>query len=42
MPRTRPSTRPLSFHGPTGQYYVTRARKRVYLGTDAKEALKKY
>lgn len=42
MPRIRPSTSPLSFHGPTGQYYITRARKRVYLGADAKEALKKY
>jgi integrase len=42
MPRSRPSTSPLSFHGPTGQYYVTRARKRIYLGTDPKEALKKY
>lgn len=42
MPRTRPSTSPLSFHGPTGQYYVTRARKRVYLGADPGEALKKY
>lgn len=42
MPRTRPSTSPLSFHGPTGQYYVTRSRKRIYLGAEPEEALKKY
>lgn len=38
MPRGRPAARPLSFHKPTGQYYVTRARKRTYLGADPKEA----
>lgn len=42
MPRGRPAASPLSFHKPTGQYYVTRARKRTYLGTDPKEALKRY
>lgn len=39
MPRTRPSTSPLSFHGPTRQYYITRARKRIYLGSEPKKAL---
>lgn len=42
MPRSRPASDPLSFHKPTGQYYVTRAGKRVYLGSDRDEAVKKY
>ncbi len=42
MPRSRPVSSPLSFHKPTGQYYVTRAGKRVYLGADPDEALDKY
>lgn len=42
MPRSRPASDPLSFHRHTGQYYVTRAGKRVYLGADHDEALQEY
>jgi len=42
MPRIRPATNPLSFHKPTGQYYVTRGGKRVYLGANQAEATEKY
>ena len=42
MPRSRPASNPLSFHKPTGQYYVTRQRKRIYLGADKEEALARY
>lgn len=42
MSRSRPASNPLSFHKPTGQYYVTRARKRVYLGADRDEAMERY
>jgi len=42
MPRSRPVSSPLSFHKPTGQYYVTRGGRRVYLGTDRNEALARY
>lgn len=42
MPRSRPASNPLSFHKPTGQYYVTRLGKRIYLGANQEEALAKY
>jgi len=42
MPRSRPASNPLSYHKHTGLYYVTRSRKRVYLGSDRDEALEKY
>jgi len=42
MGRSRPATDPLSFHRPTGQHYVTRGGKRIYLGADRDEALKAY
>jgi integrase len=42
MPRSRPTANPVSYHKHTKQYYVTRAGKRVYLGSDKDEALKKY
>lgn len=42
MPRSRPAANPVSYHKPTKQYYVIGARKRVYLGSDRDEALKKY
>ncbi|MHC4533802.1 MAG: tyrosine-type recombinase/integrase [Planctomycetota bacterium] len=42
MSRSRPASNPISFHKQTKQYYVTRRRKRIYLGTDKDEALKKY
>ena len=42
MPRSRPASSPLSFHKPTGQFYVTRGGKRIYLGANQDEALEKY
>lgn len=42
MPRSRPASNPLSFHKPTGQYYVTRGGKRIYLGANQEEALNEY
>ena len=42
MPRSRPATDPVSFHKPTGQYYVTRGGKRRYLGADHDEAIKAF
>jgi len=42
MPRTRPSTDPISFHKPTGQFYVTRGGSRVYLGADRDAAIERY
>jgi integrase len=42
MSRSRPASNPISYHKHTKQYYVTRGSKRVYLGSDKEEALKKY
>jgi len=42
MPRSRPASNPLSFHKPTGQFYVTRGGKRIYLGADPDAALEEY
>lgn len=42
MPRPRPASNSISFHKPTGQYYTTRQRKRIYLGADHRVALTKY
>lgn len=42
MPRSRPASNPISFHKHTKQYYVTRSRKRIYLGSDKEQALIKY
>lgn len=42
MPRSRPASDPISFHKPTGQYYVTRVGKRIYLGADRGAALDRY
>ena len=42
MSRSRPASNPISFHKHTEQYYVTRGGKRIYLGSDKEEALKKY
>lgn len=42
MPRSRPATNPLSYHEPTGQYYVTRGGRRIYLGADPDRATAKY
>jgi hypothetical protein len=42
MSRSRPATNPVSYHKHTKQYYVTRSGKRIYLGSDKKEALKKH
>lgn len=42
MGRSRPPSDPISFHGPTGQYYVTRGGRRTFLGTDRAEAIQAY
>jgi len=42
MSRSRPASNPISYHKHTKQYYVTRDGKRIYLGSDKNEALKKY
>ncbi len=42
MPRSRPASNPVSFHKPTGHYYVTRAGRRIYLGSDREQALRRY
>lgn len=42
MPRSRPASSPLSHHKLTGQYYVTRGGKRIYLSAAREEALQKY
>jgi len=42
MSRSRPASNPLSYHKQTGQYYITRAGKRIYLGAVRDEALEKY
>jgi integrase len=42
MPRSRPASNPLSFHAPTGQHYVTRRGRRIYLGADHEEAIARY
>lgn len=42
MSRSRPASNPISYHKPTKQFYVTRGGKRIYLGSDREEALKKY
>ena len=42
MSRTRPSSDPISFHKPTGQFYVTRGGSRVYLGADRDAAIERY
>jgi integrase len=42
MSRTRPADNPVSYHKHTGQYYITRAGKRIYLGADKIEALQRY
>ncbi len=41
MPRSRPESDPISFHKPTGQYCVIRARKRVYLGAERDVAMER-
>ena len=42
MSRSRQTSNPISYHKWTKQFYVTRAGRRIYLGSDEKEALKKY
>jgi len=42
MPRSRPASNPISFHKRTGQFYVTRGGKRIYLGIDRETAMEKY
>jgi hypothetical protein len=42
MPRSRPTSNPISYHKWTKQFYVTRSDRRIYLGPDKEEALKRY
>ena len=42
MPRSRPTSNPISYHKHTRQYYVTRGGRRIYLGSDKEQALEKY
>ena len=42
MPRSRPASNPMSFHKATNQYYVTRTRRRIYLGSDKGQAIKRF
>jgi len=42
MPRSRPASSPVSYHKQTNQYYVTRCGRRIYLGSDREQALKRY
>jgi integrase len=42
MSRSRPASNPISYHKHTKQYYVTRGGKRIYLGSDKDNALKRY
>ncbi len=42
MPRSRPTSNPISYHRHTKQYYVTRGGKRLYLGSDKEQALRRY
>jgi hypothetical protein len=42
MPRSRHTSNPVSYHKPTGQYYVTRGGRRVYLGCEKSQALERY
>jgi hypothetical protein len=42
MPRSRPTSNPISYYKWTRQFYVTRSGRRIYLGPDKEEALKRY
>jgi len=42
MPRSRPASNPVSYHKHTNQYYVTRGGKRIYLGADRQQAIRRY
>jgi hypothetical protein len=42
MPRSKPTPNPVSCHEYARQYYVTRGCKRVYLGTDQKQAIRRH
>jgi len=42
MPRRRPTSNPISYHKWTKQFYVTRSGRRIYLGPDKEEALKRH
>ena len=42
MSRSRPASNPISYHKHTKQYCVTRGGKRIYLGSDKDQALKRY
>ena len=42
MSRSRPASNPISYHKHTKQHYVTRGGKRLYLGSDKNQAIKRY
>ena len=42
MPTSRPAGDPVSFPGPSDQYYVTRGGRRLYLGSDREIAMQKF
>jgi integrase len=42
MAGSRPASNPISYHKWTKQFYVTRAGKRIYIGSDKEQALKRY
>ena len=42
MPRSRPASNPVSYHRHTRQYYVTRVGKRIYLGAEKEQAIRRY
>jgi hypothetical protein len=42
MSRSRPASSPIFYHRQTNQYYVTRGGRRIYLGSDREQALKRY
>ena len=42
MSKSRSASNPISYRKHPKQYYVTRGGKRIYLGSDKQEAIKKY
>jgi hypothetical protein len=42
MPRSKPISNPILYLKWTQQFYITRACRRIYLGPDKAEALKRY
>jgi hypothetical protein len=42
MSRSRPAPNLLSYHKHTGQYYVMKGGRRIYMGADRNEAVQRY